>query len=138
LTNNTFALRADYTTGEDGSGLPVQVTLGGNNGLRAYDARQFEGRQRMRVNFESRYKPNWKLDLLDIGLVGFVDIGWAADRDDSSPSFNRSVGAGLRIGSSPILGSAVLRLDAAVPLDPPSTENDDPRFSFAIGQMFRF
>ena len=138
IPNNTVAARLEYTTGEDGSDLPVQLTLGENNGLRGYDTRQFEGRQRARINIESRYRPGWKVSVVDIGLVGFFDTGWAAARDDSSPAVRHSVGAGLRFGSNALLGGTVLRLDVAYPLNPLEGEGDDVSVSFTAGQVFRF
>jgi len=135
---NTLALRMEYATGEDGIGLPGQLTLGENNGLRGYDARQFEGRQRFRLNAETRYRPGWQFGTLNVGMIGFFDAGWAAERDNSSPSVRHAIGAGLRIGSSAFLGAAVIRLDVAIPLDPVAGENSDARFSFALGQVFGF
>lgn len=136
--NTTLALNADYTTGEDGSGLPTQLTLGENNGLRGYDARQFEGRHRFRLNLESRYRPGWKLGVLDVGLLGFVDAGWVADENESSLNVRRSLGAGLRLASNSLLGPRVIRVDFAAPLDSPDGESSDPSLSVAVGQVFRF
>lgn len=136
--DTTLAARIEYKTGEDGVGLPVQLTLGENNGLRGYDARQFAGRHRGRVNLEARYRTGWKLSVLDIGLVGFVDSGWTALADESAVTVRNSIGAGLRFGSNALLGAKVIRLDMAVPLDAPVGEDSDPRFSFAVGQVFRF
>jgi len=138
LKNTTLAFNTNFTTGVDGTELPVQLTLGEDSGLRGYDARQFEGRKRWRLNLESRYSPGWRLGFLDIGLVGFFDAGFAADRDDSSPDINRSFGAGLRLGSNAFLGSRVMRLDVALPLDTPEGDSSDPRLSIALGQVFRF
>lgn len=138
FNNNTLALRMDYTTGEDGSGLPVQLTLGEDNGLRGYDVRQFQGRQRLRMNLETRYRPGWKLGVVDVGVIGFFDAGWVNSKGDSSSSVKRSVGAGLRLASNALLGARVIRIDLAVPLDPPATENSDPGLSLAVGQVFRF
>lgn len=135
---NTLAMRLDYVVGEDGSGLPVQYTLGENNGLRGYDARQFEGKQRVRLNLESRYRPGWSLGVLDVGMVGFVDGGWTLNKDEASQSVKHSIGAGLRLASNAILGARVIRVDFAVPLDAPAGDSSDPRVSIAVGQTFRF
>ncbi len=135
---NTLAFNMDFSTGEDGSGLPVQYTLGEESGLRGYEVRQFDGRQRLRVNVETRYRPGWKLGVLDIGAVGFFDAGWASAKGASSPSFKRSFGAGLRLASNAILGSQVIRVDVAAPLDAPVGESSNPRLSVAVGQVFRF
>lgn len=138
IKNTTLALNTDYSTGKDGSGLPVQLTLGENNGLRGYDTRQFEGRHRFRVNLESRYRTGWKLGVLDLGLVGFVDAGWVAEDGDSSPEVRRSIGAGLRLASNSLLGPTVIRVDLAAPLDSPAGDGSDPSLSAAVGQVFRF
>ena len=138
LNNLTLAFNADYSTGEDGSDLPVQLTLGESNGLRGYDTRQFQGRQRLRTNLEARYSAGWKLGFLDIGIIGFADAGWAAARSDSSPSLNRSIGAGLRLGSNALFGSRVFRIDLAFPLDAPEGDSSNPSLSAALGQVFRF
>jgi len=47
--------------------------------LRGYDSSQFEGRQRVRMNIESRYR-GFQVGPLDVGLVGFFDAGWAGAR----------------------------------------------------------
>ncbi len=138
LSNTTLAFNADFTTGEDGSDLPVQLTLGENNGLRGYDTRQFQGRQRLRLNLEARYHAGWRIGILDIGIIGFADAGWAGERGASTPDFNRSVGAGLRLASNSILGQQVIRIDLAMPLDVPQGDNSGPRLSAAVGQVFRF
>ena len=138
LKNTTLAFNTDFSTGVDGNDLPIQFTLGEDSGLRGYDARQFEGRQRWRLNLESRYSPGWKLSFLDIGLVGFFDAGFAAERSESSPTIRRSIGAGLRLGSNTLLGPRVMRVDVAVPLDTPAGDSSDPRLSIAVGQVFRF
>ena len=137
IKKNTFAFRMDFSTGEDGSDLPVQLTLGESNGLRGYSLRRFAGRQRLRLNLESRYRPGWKLGAVDIGAVGFFDAGFAAPTSDSSPELKRSVGVGLRIASNALLGARVFRIDVALPLDPPSGENN-LSLSLAMGQVFRF
>ena len=137
LKKNTFAFRMDFSTGEDGSDLPVQLTLGEGNGLRGYTLRRFEGRQRLRLNLESRYRPGWKLGVVDIGAVGFFDAGFAAPTSDSSPELRRSIGVGLRIASNAFLGARLFRIDVALPLDPPSGENN-PSLSLSLGQVFRF
>ncbi len=138
INNTTIAFNADYSTGEDGSELPVQLTLGEGNGLRGYDLRQFQGRQRLRMNLEARYYSGWKMGILDVGLIGFADAGWAAARNDSSVSLNRSIGTGLRLASNSLLGSRVIRIDLAFPLDTPEGDSSEPSFSAAVGQVFRF
>lgn len=138
IKNTTLAFNIDYSTGEDGIGLPVQLTLGENNGLRGYDSRQFQGRQRLRTNIEARYFSGWRLSVLDVGLIAFADAGWAAPTSDRSPAINRSAGVGLRLASNALLGSRVFRIDFAVPFDPPEGDNSNPALSASVGQVFRF
>jgi len=99
IESNTIAMRVEHSNGEDGRGLPTELTLGGSNGLRGYDSSQFEGRQRVRMNFESRYR-GFQIGPLDVGLVGFFDAGWAGARDESKPEWSRSTGVGLRLAST--------------------------------------
>lgn len=143
IDNLTLALNANYSTGEDGTDLPVQLTLGESNGLRGYDIRQFAGRSRVRMNLEARYRTNRKLGVLDVGLVGFADAGWVASDDefiidDASQSIRSSVGVGLRLASNSLLGPRVIRIDLALPLDAPDGDSANPSLSAAVGQVFRF
>ncbi len=137
INNTTIAFNADFTTGEDGSDLPVQLTLGEDNGLRGYDLRQFQGRQRLRMNLEGRYHAGWKLGPVDVGVIGFADAGWAA-AGEASASLKKSIGAGVRLGSNSLLGSRIFRIDLAFPLDNPEGESADPSLSAKIGQVFTF
>lgn len=138
INNTTIAFNTDYTNGEDGSELPMQLTLGENNGLRGYGLRQFQGRQRLRINLEGRYNPGWKLGFLDVGAIGFVDAGWAVAIDEPSSPLKKSVGAGLRLASNSLLGSRIFRIDLAFPLDAPAGETSDPSLSASVGQVFTF
>lgn len=50
----------------------------------------------------------------------------------------RSVGVGLRLGSKPLLGDGVFRLDFANPLDDVPGESDGWKVSASVGQVFTF
>ncbi len=135
LRSQTLAFRIDYTVADGGSDVPIQQTLGEDNGLRGYARRFFSGRERLRINLENRIDPGWTIGVFDFGVVGFFDAGWVAEESESDRTFNRSAGVGLRLGSSVLLGSGVIRMDLAFPFD---GEDDDPLFSVSLGQVFSF
>ncbi len=134
--SHTLATRLDYTFAESDSDVPVQFTLGENNGLRGYARRFLSGRERARLNIEDRIDLDWRLGVVDVGLIGFFDAGWVADEDGAS-ELRRSAGFGFRFGSNVVLGANVIRMDIAVPLDD-DEENNDPTLSISVGQVFGF
>ena len=136
IESHTLASRISYITSDRGSDLPAQFTLGENNGLRGYSARQFSGSSRLRINLEDRIFTGWRVGAIDVGLLAFVDAGWAGD-DFSELSLNTSAGLGLRLGSNSLLGADILRLDFAYPFD---RVDGDPAVSvsLAMGQVFSF
>lgn len=134
--SHTFASRLDYTFAESDDNLPVQYTLGENNGLRGYASRLLSGRERLRLNIEDRMDFDWRVGVLDLGMIGFFDAGWVA-RDDGTEQFKRSAGVGLRLGSNVVLGASVIRMDVAFPFDDDS-KNHEPTLSISVGQVFGF
>ena len=150
---NTLALSLTYDEVFEGENLPRQLNLGEDNGLRGYPAREFAGRERYRLNLEDRLDTGLSFSSFHIGLVAFYDVGWISDdgidvggvfsdhtgfeHPDLGDPF-QSVGLGLRIGSSEVLGRHVLRLDLAFPLDDWGDEDYGPSVSFAFGQVFNF
>ena len=136
IDSHTLASRISYIKSDRGSDLPAQFTLGENNGLRGYSARQFSGSSRLRINLEDRIFTGWRVGAIDVGLLAFVDAGWAGD-DFSELSLNTSAGLGLRLGSNSLLGADILRLDVAYPFD---RVDGDPAVSvsLAMGQVFSF
>ena len=136
IESHTLASRISYIKSDRGSDLPAQFTLGENNGLRGYSARQFSGSSRLRINLEDRIFTGWRVGAIDVGLLAFVDAGWAGD-DFSELSLNTSAGLGLRVGSNSLLGADILRLDFAYPFD---RVDGDPAVSvsLAMGQVFSF
>ena len=71
-------------------------------------------------------------------MVGFFDAGWVAERDQSLSDPFRSIGVGLRLGSSECVGGGVLRFDVAFPLDEIPGGSDNVQISVALGQVFSF
>jgi hypothetical protein len=113
-----------------------QVLLGGNNGLRGYDPRQFSGTKRIHLNLESR-TIFWEHPLIVIGSAIFADVGyiWTGDAVDIGTP-KRSVGFGLRLGLPKLSESRVYRADLAYPLDGPGKPSLKPVFTYAIGHTF--
>jgi outer membrane protein assembly factor BamA len=118
--------------------LPVELTLGGDNGLRAYPAREFAGDRRVRLNLEERYDTGLRFAEINLGLVGFYDAGWIAAADEGFGDMLHGVGFGLRLGSPTLLGSTVVRIDLAFPLHEPDGADYSPTLSIATSQVFSF
>jgi hypothetical protein len=135
--SNTIGSSATYDTVKETQDLPIQLTLGEDNGLRGYPAREFAGTERLRINLEDRYDTGLDIATIRIGAVAFCDVGWVGD-DGSLGRPYRSAGVGLRIASTPLLGSGILRLDLAKPFDDVPGESDGWKLSVSVGQVFTF
>jgi hypothetical protein len=135
---HTLAAHLAFDEAFEGEGLPVQLTLGEDSGLRGYPAREFTGGRVLRLNFEDRIDFGARLGVVEIGGVVFADVGWIEDRGEGFGRPLRSAGVGLRIGSDSLLGSRVLRLDLSFPLDDPNDEDYGPLVSLSLGQVFEF
>lgn len=134
---NTIGASATYDTVEEKQDLPLQLTLGEDNGLRGYAAREFSGTARLRINLEDRYDTGIDFATIRVGAVAFCDAGWVG-ADGSLGRPYRSAGVGLRIASTPLLGSGILRLDVAKPFDDVPGESDGWKLSVSVGQVFTF
>ncbi|AZZ94937.1 hypothetical protein ENC22_28580 [Hahella sp. KA22] len=99
----------------------LQLTLGGDNGLRGYPLRYQTGDRSFLLTLERRYYSNWHpFELFRLGGAVFVDMGRAwFPGEDNGPNNGvlHDVGIGLRLTSSRIQVTRVLHLDIAVPLD---------------------
>lgn len=120
---------------EEDQDLPIELTLGEDNGLRGYTARGFAGTRRLRTNVENRFDTGIELATLHLGLVAFFDSGWVGRDGDLGRPFT-SAGFGLRIGSKELFGGGVLRIDVALPFDAPAGEDDGWQVSVSAGQVF--
>jgi hypothetical protein len=138
LPRQTLALSLAYDEVFEDENLPLQLNLGEDSGLRGYPAREFAGTERYRLNLEDRIDVGASWRSFDLGMVAFFDAGWIAAGQPDLDDALRSVGLGLRIGSSEVLGSGVLRLDFSFPLDDFAGEDYDPLVSLAYGQVFGF
>ncbi len=99
----------------------LQLTLGGDNGLRGYPLRYQAGTARALLTLEQRYYTKWyPFRLFHVGAAAFVDVGrtWGTDVTGAdSLGLLRDVGIGLRLGSSRSSFGNVLHVDLAFPLD---------------------
>jgi hemolysin activation/secretion protein len=105
----------------------LQLTLGGDNGLRGYPLRYQAGTARALLTLEQRYYSNWyPFRLFHVGAAAFFDMGrtWGTDVTGAeSAGLLRDVGFGLRLGSSRSSFGNVVHIDLAFPLD--SAAGDD-------------
>ncbi len=138
--DHTIAGRLIYESSFDRFGLQSQQTLGESNGLRGYPAREFNGEQKLLLNLEYRFRTQLNYASIEIGGLTFFDTGWVGDRGSSDwlREPRASVGAGIRIGSPQLLGSNIIRIDFAYPLDDDPLRDYEPTLSLAIGQVFGF
>jgi len=121
----------------DNEDLNTQLTLGEDNGLRGYPAREFAGYKRVRFNLEDRIFTD--LEILSIHICGavFFDAGMVWNRGEPMrlSDLARSVGFGLRLGSSELLGKNVVRIDLGFPLDEIDGETYGVSLSASVGQI---
>jgi outer membrane translocation and assembly module TamA len=99
----------------------LQLTLGGDNGLRGYPLRYQAGTARALLTLEQRYYTKWyPFRLFHVGAAAFFDMGrtWGTDVTGAgSAGLLKDVGFGLRLGSSRSSFGNVVHLDVAFPLD---------------------
>jgi len=136
-SSNTLGTSATFDAAEETQDLPIELTLGEDNGLRGYLARQFAGTRRIRLNVEDRYDTGLSFATFRVGAVAFFDAGWVGEDGNLGKAY-KSAGVGLRIGSKPLLGDGLLRIDLAKPLDDVLGENDSWKLSVSVGQVFTF
>ncbi len=99
----------------------LQLTLGGDNGLRGYPLRYQAGTSRALLTLEQRYYTKWyPFRLFHVGAAAFVDVGrtWGTDVTGAeSAGLLKDIGIGLRLGSSRSSFGNVVHIDLAFPLD---------------------
>lgn len=109
-----------------------QLVLGGDTGLRAFDARALDGDRLLLLTLEDRYFRGWALwHVLDIGLAGFVDVGNAFRHDESFGRLRGDVGVGLRIGLRKAATSTMVTVDVAYPF---GGDDEDRTVTVSVGQ----
>ena len=99
----------------------LQLTLGGDNGLRGYPLRYQAGTARALLTLEQRYYTKWyPFRLVHVGAAGFFEMGrtWGTDVTGAeSLGLLKDLGVGLRLGSSRSSFGNVIHIDLAFPLD---------------------
>jgi hypothetical protein len=140
LPAQTLALSLAADAAEERQDLVPQFTLGEDNGLRGYPAREFAGQRRLRFNLEDRIYTGLELWSVHIGLVAFFDAGWVWNIGQplSFDDAIKSAGFGLRLGSSELFGPNVLRMDLAFPLDHVNGQGYSMSLSASLNQVFSF
>jgi outer membrane protein assembly factor BamA len=92
-----------------------RLTLGGDNGLRGYPDRYFNGTRLALMNAE--YKVYTPLEILTVGLGGvvFFDAGYVWDKDDNIrlSDVKSDLGLGLRFGLTKSSTARSIRFDLA-------------------------
>jgi len=99
------------------------LTLGGDNGLRAYPIAFQSGSKRALLTVEQRFFTDWQvLHLFTVGAAAFADVGrvWGRNSIDS-PQLGtlKDIGIGLRFGNLRSARASVLHVDLAWPIDDP-------------------
>lgn len=133
----TLASSISFDAVRERQDLPVELTLGDDNGLRGYGARQLHGSARVRTNLELRHDTGLELATVRIGVVGFADLGWIGEIEELGAT-QAGAGIGLRLGSRALFGSSVLRIDLAHPLVEVPGDERKWQASIAVGQVFTF
>lgn len=119
-----------------------EFSAGGDNSVRGYEARAFNGDKRYSLNFEDRvHLFENVLELASIGAAAFFDVGGATHESLGELITDRTYadfGVGLRLNFPRSSGARVLRLDVAFPLrdGPEDSRALEPRFLIAGGQLF--
>jgi hypothetical protein len=132
----TIAWSVAFDAGREDLDLPLQLTLGEDNGLRGYDVRRFEGDRQFRFNIEDRIFTPLEFLSLRFGGVVFFDAGYAWEGSDVSiRDLRTTAGFGLRIGSARLFRGGMIRVDFAFPLGKGGA-GAGVSFSLSGGQIF--
>lgn len=136
--NQTLVLHSRLEWGEKlDPGSPV--TLGRNNGLRAYENDAFVGSKSVLLNIEDRlYFIEELWQLVSIGGVLFYDTGYAWPSDDSLAlhDMKGDVGMGFRFALTKSSSEMIIRLDLSYVLDRAHSGDNPWVLSFGSGQAF--
>jgi hypothetical protein len=140
LPAQTLAASLTFDAAGEREELLPQFTLGEDNGLRGYPARELAGPRMLRCNLEDRIRTGIQFLSLHVGIAVFTDFGAVHDprHDLGLDDLFHAAGVGLRFGSRRLLGSRVLRLDVAWPFDDLDGDRFGVSVSFGGGQVFTF
>lgn len=126
-------LTYQYRKALDAFVLPY--TLGGDMGLRGFDAGEFTGNKKALINFEYRGHCLYKSHSGAVCPTFFVDAGNAWKRDEPArfEGMHVNAGFGFRIGIPALLGHNVLRIDFAAPI-----HSGKASVTAVVGQVFEY
>lgn len=117
----------------------VQITLGGDNGLRGYPLRYEAGTSRGLFTIEQRVFTDWyPFRIIRVGAAAFADVGrtWGTGVvGNSDLGLLSDVGVGLRLGNARSGLGNVLHVDLAFPL---RTVPNNARVQFLVQTMQSF
>ncbi len=110
-----------------------QLVLGGNNGLRGYSDRYFDGCKLALFNFEYRLFTPIEIFTVGLGAVAFFDAGYVWDDHErvKIDDLRSDFGLGLRFGLTKSSTARTVRLDMAW-----SSDMSDWYISFGTGNLF--
>ncbi len=113
-----------------------QISLDGENGMRAYRLHAVEGSRRLVGNVEARVLAVPEiLQLVSFGLAAFGDVGWSSGDFDGFWKL-ADAGVGLRIGITRASKNSLVRVDVARVLHPDPLGRTGWLLSFSSGQAF--
>lgn len=141
IGNHTIASQIVFEYGDDLDN-DRELLLGGDNGLRGYDAKTFTGDKRLLFNVEDRFHiADNVFKLISLGGAVFFDAGGVTDQSAGhllSDNIYSDVGVGLRLGFPRSSGGKVFRIDFAFPLreGPDGSGRLELRVLFKGGQLF--
>jgi outer membrane protein assembly factor BamA len=127
--NTSFGRRLD---------LDQELTLGGEQGLRAYPVAFQTGDKSAVLTFEQRYFTHYQpFRLFSVGAAAFADVGrvWG-NNAAGAPKLGtlKDIGIGLRLGNLRSARASMLHIDIAWPLDDP--RGSSPQFSIETRTRF--
>lgn len=95
-----------------------QFTLGGESGIRGFEARRFNGNKSLLINAESRIYSPIEILTVALGAVAFVDAGraWERGSEINLEDLGTSAGFGLRLGFTRAPNEPTGRIDFGWPL----------------------
>jgi hemolysin activation/secretion protein len=98
-----------------------RITIGGDDGMRAFPLYYQTGNKSMIASTEYRYITSWHLyQLLDVALAAFVDAGKAWDNPDRSTSIDEGslygYGVGIRLLPSHASRGSIISIDLSKPV----------------------
>ncbi len=116
-----------------------QITLGGNNGLRAFAVNDFSGNKSFLFNAEDRiFIVDEAFELFAIGAAVFYDAGsvWSEGQTMCLSDIHSDVGAGLRLGLTRSSSEVIVRLDFSYRLQRSPANSDKFIITFGTSQAF--